>query len=90
MQENLTASQAWRKSGSSLPFKQWIEREKMRDAFLLNKPAQTEFNQALNADGQSTTDNPPGKPLSTTKKIVMVGISIVAVVLIVKLFKSTA
>lgn len=32
-----SANQLWRESGTSLPFSQWIEREKAKGSFLLNK-----------------------------------------------------
>ncbi len=43
-----SANQLWKSSGTTLPFKQWIEQEKAKENFIVNKAAQEEFS---NADG---------------------------------------
>lgn len=44
----VSANRLWKQSGSNLPFKDWLEREKAKGEFIPNIQAQEEFN---NADG---------------------------------------
>lgn len=47
----VSANRLWKQSGSNLPFKDWLEREKAKGEFIPNVQAQEEYN---NADGDNT------------------------------------
>jgi hypothetical protein len=57
----ISANRLWKESGSNLPFKDWLEREKAKGEFIPNIQAQEEFN---NADGGDDTEAPKGNPLT--------------------------
>jgi len=56
----ISANRLWKESGSNLPFKDWLEREKAKGEFIPNIQAQEEFN---NADGGDEPQVPQGNPL---------------------------
>jgi hypothetical protein len=56
----ISANRLWKESGSNLPFKDWLEREKAKGEFIPNIQAQEEFN---NADGDDEPQAPQGNPL---------------------------
>jgi len=56
----ISANRLWKESGSNLPFKDWLEREKAKGEFIPNIQAQEEFN---NADGGDEPQAPQGNPL---------------------------
>jgi hypothetical protein len=56
----ISANRLWKESGSNLPFKDWLEREKAKGEFIPNIQAQEEFN---NADGGDEPQPPQGNPL---------------------------
>jgi hypothetical protein len=58
----VSANRLWKQSGSTLPFKHWLEGEKSRGRFIPNVLAQEEFN---NADG---SDEPTEEPTKTDVK----------------------
>lgn len=51
-----SANQLYRESGSTLPFKQWIEREKAKGIFIPNVEAQNEM---MNVIGTDKTEDKP-------------------------------
>lgn len=55
--KNIGAKQAWKNSGTSLSFAQWIEREKGQGRFLENVHAAQDFRDVVNADGNNLPDN---------------------------------
>lgn len=52
----VSANKIYRESGSSLPFKDWLEREKNKGNFIPNAQALKEFQ---NFDGESMTEEQP-------------------------------
>jgi hypothetical protein len=56
----ISANRLWKESGSNLPFKDWLEREKAKGEFIPNIQAQEEFN---NADGGDEPQPPQANPL---------------------------
>jgi hypothetical protein len=56
----ISANRLWKESGSNLPFKDWLEREKAKGEFIPNIQAQEEFN---NADGGDEQQPPQTNPL---------------------------
>lgn len=59
----VSANKIYRESGSSLPFKDWLEREKNKGNFIPNAQAYKEFK---NFDGQENTTSP-----TTTNDVVL-------------------
>lgn len=53
-----SANQLYRESGSTLPFKQWIEREKSKGIFIPNIEAQNEMMNVIGEDTKTTEDKP--------------------------------
>lgn len=53
-----SANQLYRESGSSLPFKQWIEREKAKGIFIPNVEAQNEMMNVIGEERTTTEDKP--------------------------------
>lgn len=72
-----SANKVYRESGSSLPFKDWLEREKNKGSFIPNAQALKDFE---NFDGQ---ENPTEDKKELVKDSSMKTIVIVAVVGIV-------
>jgi hypothetical protein len=72
-----SANKVYRESGSSLPFKDWLEREKNKGSFIPNAQALKEFE---NFDGE---ENPMNETNNFTKDSNINTIVIVAVVGIV-------
>lgn len=82
-----SANQRYRESGSSLPFKDWIEREKAKGVHIPN----IEANEAmLNAIGQEEASVPKEKDNRKTMlhNIIFTATLIFAVVAIVKVLKA--
>jgi len=73
----VSANKVYRESGSSLPFKDWLEREKNKGSFIPNAQALKEFE---NFDG---VENPKEETNNFAKDSSMNTIVIVAVVGIV-------
>ena len=73
----VSANKVYRESGSSLPFKDWLEREKNKGSFIPNAQALKDFE---NFDGQ---ENPTEDKKQLVKDSSMNTIVIVAVVGIV-------
>ncbi len=69
----LSANKIYRESGSSLPFKDWLEREKNKGVFIPNAQALKEFN---NFDGESTEEKIVAKPNDTIMRNVIIVIGI--------------
>ena len=51
-----SANQLYKQSGSTLPFKDWLEREKQKGKFIPNLAAQEEF---FNANGEDNAIDSP-------------------------------
>lgn len=68
-----SANKVYRESGSSLPFKDWLEREKNKGNFIPNAQALKEFE---NFDGEETQTEEKKDLVSdsTTKNIVIVAV----------------
>lgn len=49
-----TANQLYKESGSTLPFKDWIEREKSKGVHIPNEDVNKDIESMLNADGKTT------------------------------------
>lgn len=77
----LSANQLYKKSGSSLPFREWITREKTKGVFPLNQSANEDFEQSINADGfSSSSGSAPvteSKPPAISLGAVVIGVVVV-------------
>jgi len=92
----VSANRLWKQSGSNLPFKDWLEREKAKGEFIPNIQAQEEFN---NADGSETTAIADGGDLFKKKveigsiigkNLLIVGVLAVSAYFIYKTYKKNA
>jgi hypothetical protein len=91
----ISANRLWKESGSNLPFKHWLEREKAKGEFIPNIQAQEEFN---NADGGDEPQTPVGNPLTGKlqtgsiigKNLLIIGVLAVGVYFIYKTYKNNA
>lgn len=89
----VSANRLWKASGSNLPFKDWLEREKAKGEFIPNIQAQEEFN---NADGED--EEPKGNPLSGKlqtgsiigKNLLIIGVVAVGLYFVYKTYKKNA
>jgi hypothetical protein len=87
----LSANKLYKQSGSTLPFKDWLEREKAKGKFIPNVEAMEEF---YNADG---TEQPPAETTEIkkadvdkaqmTSKILRVGLIVLLGYVIYKNYK---
>lgn len=64
----VTANQKYRESGTTLTFKDWMEREKAKETFIPFKDAQEEF---FNADGSPETPSVDVGRIDANKKLMM-------------------
>lgn len=67
-----SANQLYRESGSTLPFKQWIEREKAKGIFIPNVEAQNEMMNMIAEDGKS--NDKPNYLLRNLAVLAVVGV----------------
>lgn len=85
-----SANQLWRESGTTLSFKDWIEREKEKGNFILNKKVQdtlasmksnilTKFDEAKNND-LGIGENPKRKSNFIGLSNAAIGLSIVIII----------
>jgi hypothetical protein len=89
----LSANQLYRESGSTLPFREWIEREKSKGVFIPNVKAQEEFN---NADGGDEVE--PTQQIKQNlevgsiigKNLLFVGVLVIGGLLIYRMYKKGA
>jgi hypothetical protein len=77
-----SATKQWKESGTTLPFKDWIERKKSQGHFIVNKSAQEQFM----ASGQDDSGlAPPSEKVVTPFKPItvnlVVGIIVIAGIL---------
>jgi hypothetical protein len=72
----MSANKVYQQSGSSLSFKEWLEREKAKGMFIPNANALEEFN---NADGINTiTETPePNNNMAMIRNVAIVGAIII-------------
>ena len=68
-----SANKVYRESGSSLPFKDWLEREKNKGSFIPNAQALKEFENFDGAENPSEITNEFAKD-STMNTIVIVAV----------------
>jgi hypothetical protein len=92
----ISANRLWKSSGSNLPFKDWLEREKAKGEFIPNIQAQEEFN---NADGGEDTAIADGGDLFKKKievgsiigkNLLIIGVVAVSVYFLYKTYKKNA
>jgi hypothetical protein len=91
-----SANQLWKESGSSLPFKNWIEREKNKGVFIHNKKMEY-----LSVDGENENDEiiqqviddvlndkkQKEKPKTISKPVVIGSVVLVSVAIWYKLYQ---
>jgi hypothetical protein len=91
----VSANRLWKQSGSNLPFKDWLDREKAKGEFIPNIQAQEEFN---NADGSETTAIADGGDLFKKKvvgsiigkNLLIIGVLVVGGYFLYKTYKKNA
>lgn len=89
----LSANQLYRESGSTLPFREWIEREKSKGVFIPNVKAQEEFNNADGGDEVEETQQVKNKLEVGSiigKNLLFVGVLVIGGLLIYKMYKKSA
>jgi hypothetical protein len=85
MKELKSANQLYRESGSSLPFKTWLEREKEKGTFMYANGLQSKINEAIAENlGDAAESGEPKRELPTNtilglNKYVVIGLGLVAV-----------
>jgi len=83
----ISANQLYKESGSTLPFREWIEREKSKGVFIPNVSAMEEYK---NADGGDDPMKPKTEENALGKNLVFVGFLIIGALLIYKISKKGA
>ena len=85
MKQLKSANQLYRESGSSLPFKTWLEREKEKGTFMYANGLQSKINEAIaenigdaaeNAEPKATL---PANTIFGLNKYVVIGLGVVVV-----------
>ncbi len=56
---NNSANQMWKRSGTSLPFTEWLNREKAKGTIMANAEATEDFHQATGTDIDTDTGAKP-------------------------------
>jgi hypothetical protein len=84
MKELKSANQLYKESGSSLPFKQWVEREKDKGTFMYANGLQSKLNTIIadNIDSSTTEVEQPKVPKNQIfgiNKFVVLGLGLVVV-----------
>ena len=85
MKQLKSANQLYRESGSSLPFKTWLEREKEKGTFMYANGLQSKINEAIAENiGDATKSEEPERELPTNtilglNKYVVIGLGLVVV-----------
>jgi hypothetical protein len=85
MKELKSANQLYRESGSSLPFKTWLEREKEKGTFMYANGLQSKINEAIAENlSDAAESGEPKRELPTNtilglNKYVVIGLGLVAV-----------
>ena len=85
MKELKSANQLYKESGSSLPFKEWIAREKDKGTFMYANGLQSKINEVIAENiGDATESGEPKRELPTNtilglNKYVVIGLGLVAV-----------
>lgn len=88
----VSANKLYKQSGSTLPFKDWLEREKAKGKFIPNVEAMEEF---YNADGQENSDEVENSEIKKSdvdkqqisERLIRTGFMIFLAVIIYKQFK---
>lgn len=78
-----TANQLYKESGTSLPFKEWIEREKDKGIFIKNQVLAN----AVGQDQETTEFNPSKFDLGIPKWVLVSGVLIIIGAFSYKYFK---
>ena len=85
MKELKSANQLYRESGSSLPFKTWLEREKEKGTFMYANGLQSKINEAIAENIGEAAENSEPKPALPSNtifglnKYVVIGLGVVVV-----------
>ena len=85
MKQLKSANQLYRESGSSLPFKTWLEREKEKGTFMYANGLQSKINEAIAeniGDAEARVNPTPEIPKNTIfglNKYVVIGLGVVVV-----------
>lgn len=85
MKELKSANQLYRESGSSLPFKTWLEREKEKGTFMYANGLQSKVNEAIAenisdaADSAEPKKELPSNTILGLNKYVVIGLGLVVV-----------
>jgi len=69
-----SANQLYRESGSILPFKQWIEREKAKGVFIPNINANEEMKNVVGDLGEEENGNKPNPLMRNIAVVVVIGV----------------
>lgn len=89
----LSANQLYRESGSSLPFKEWIEREKSKGVFIPNVKAQEDYNNADGGDEVETAQSVKSNLQVGSiigKNLLFVGVLVIGSILVYRMYKKGA
>lgn len=89
-EETKTANQLYKESGTTLPFKEWIEQEKEKGMFIKNDTLTNVVESVLNSKEMtnpiSTTKS--NKILGLSKPIIITSLSIIALAIGYKIYSS--
>jgi hypothetical protein len=82
-----SANQLWRESGTSLSFKDWIQREKDKGVQIKNKLLENVVSSIQETDKKDTTDI-ARFGFGIPKWVIYTGVSIISVAVVYKLYKA--
>ena len=83
-----SANQLWRDSGTSLSFKDWIQREKNKGIEIKNKLLEDVISKAKETNQQDTITDSNKRLLGMPKWVLYSGASVLTFVIIYKLYNS--
>lgn len=87
-----SANKQYRASGTTLPFKDWLEREKAKKKFIPNKKANEELDAFRNADGEAEGRLKIEKPktwFGLDRNVLIVSASVIALAVGVSIYMKT-
>ncbi len=82
-----SANQLWRESGTSLSFKDWIQREKDKGVEIKNKLLENVVSSLQETDLKDTTDT-TRFAFGIPKWVIYTGVSVVSFAIVYKLYKA--
>lgn len=82
-----SANQLYKESGTTLSFKQWIEREKAKGVHIPNIEANAAMMNAIGAE-ETTKENEPDKTKILLRNLAFVAVIVVLGVVVVKTIKA--